>query len=644
MNSIKEGTVIHNPSTGEYKEFRGGQWVDRAVPDYSKAFEQEAPEWTKPVISAGQGMAFNNFDELVGAVAKLHGESYERARDRVRVAAKQFSESNPKTDLTLNVLGSLPSLALPGANVEAGAGVLRKAASILVPAIGYGAVGAAGSSEATTPEQLTGDIGSGALGSGLMASGLGIAGKTAGAIGRGIVERIPEGAGQKILESVKLSPESMRIDSARTRMAQLLGRDVEAKMPGMSANPYSVAKARLESLGERSPIAATGKNVASELDLLASMPGSAETLADREARRISNSRGPTLQAATAQALGTGGVKYNDWVNSVISDRAAKSQPLYKQLETVNVPVDAELQKLLQRSVDVHGLAEKSARVRGEPIDLSEITAGSKSVPFNVLDKLKRSLYDAAQSAKQSGEKNLGYDFDEVRKKLVEKLDSISPKDANGISIYKQAREAFEGPSQLLNAAKSGREAISSDDAVISELISGMSQGELEAFKIGAAQAFKQKLGSQSGQTQIMAFPKNSNINERINLIFGKDAREFKKSLLQEAELKKLERAGQGSQSFKRFAGSEDQAKALEVAHDVVGAATAPATIPGKMMQWGTQLAMPEQTRNQLAKLLLLRGKGATDELNALEQYMLSKAGTDRNKRMASALAGEKLAE
>lgn len=648
--SYTEGQKAYNKETGQTAVFTNGEW--RVVPNYSKTFEQSAPEWTKPITSAMQGLTFNNFDELVGAVAKVHGESYEKARDRVRQAGSEFAKENPKTDITLNVLGSLPTLWLPGGQAKTGASVLQKSMAVMAPAVGYGGLSAAGASEGTTPTQVAGDVLSGGLQSGAIAGGLGITGKIAGGIGRNILERVP-------------AAEGLRQSAAQQRLAQLLTRDVEAKMPGMPANPYQAARARLTALGGRSPIAATGRNVASELDLLASMPGSAETLAEREARRISTGRGPTLQAAAAGALKEG-QGLPGYVTDMIEQRRTASEPLYKQVNTLTVPVDKELESLLKRSESAHGLAEVTAKIAGKPIDLSKlraedtkvvettdalmntirqtITTPGSQVPFEALDKVKQSLYDAATAAKKGGHTNLGNEYDRLRKQLTEKLDRLSPKDAQGVSIYKTARETFAGPSQLLDAAESGANALTMKASDLREAVAQMTAGELEAFKVGAAQAFKEKLGSQSGQTQLMAFAKNPNIEERIDLVFGKDARQFKKSLLQEAELKKLERAGQGSQTFKRMAAAEDQAKAMEVMQDVGQAATAPSTLVSKIPQWYGQLAMPEQTRNQLAKMLLMRGPQAQQELNILEEYMRKRAGREKASRMATALAGREIAE
>jgi hypothetical protein len=427
-------------------------------------------------------------------------------------------------------------------------------------------------------------------------------------------------------------------NAALGRLAQLLQREAP------NADPLEFARGRLDQLGNRGSLANIGQNTLSEADLLASLPGNAKPMFRQEAERVAGTRGPTLQAAADQALGTSGANLGEWVNRTISDRNALSKPLYDQLNGVQVPVDTELQKLLQRSVDAHSLAEKSARIRGEPVDLSEITAGARSVPFSTLDKVKQSLYDAAQSAKRSGANNLGNDFDNLRQELIQKLDKISPKDANGVSIYKQAREAFAGPSQLADAAEAGSKAVNQDERSLKDLISGMSQGELEAFKIGAAQSFREKLGSQSGQTQLMAFLKNPNTSDRINLIFGDKADDFKRALLREADVKQIERVGQGSQTMPRSALAEDQGVSLD-AVQAVSALHNPVNAISALAKGTKYLTMPEVTRNKLAEMLLARGDAAESQLKDLQKYMAEQAmSSAQRKRLAGVLAARNVAQ
>lgn len=449
-------------------------------------------------------------------------------------------------------------------------------------------------------------------------------------------------------------------NAALGRLAQLLQREAP------DADPLEFARGRLDQLGNRGSLASIGPNTLSEADLLASLPGNAKPMFRQEAERVAGTRGPTLQAAADQALNKSGVGFGEWLDKTIADRAAAAAPLYEKVNNLTVDVDKDLYNLLQRSESVHGLAERTAAVAGKPIDLSKLTpaqvemkqktdelmnlvnvaVGSQAgrASFKSLDQVKQALYDAADSAKRLGNKNLGREYDNLRKQLTAKLDEISPKDANGVSIYRQAREAFEGPSQLISAAEAGSKAVNQDQRSLQELISGMSQGELEAFKIGAALSFREKLGSQSGQTQLMAFLKNPNTSDRINLIFGDKADDFKRALLREADVKQIERVGQGSQTMPRSALAEDQGVSLD-AVQAVSALHNPVNAISALAKGTKYLTMPEVTRNKLAEMLLARGDAAESQLKDLQQYMAEQAmSSAQRKRLAGVLAARNVAQ
>jgi len=449
-------------------------------------------------------------------------------------------------------------------------------------------------------------------------------------------------------------------NAAMARLAQLLQREAP------DADPLEFARGRLGQLGNRGSLANIGQNTLSEADLLASLPGNAKPMFRQEADRVANTRGRVLQSEVDKLLNKSGVGYGEWLDKTIADRAAAAAPLYEKVNNLAVDVDKDLYDLLQRSESVHGLAEKTAKVAGTPVDLSKLTpaqvemkqktdalmnavnvavtsqAGRAS--FKSLDQVKQALYDAADSAKRLGNKNLGREYDNLRKQLTAKLDEISPKDANGVSIYRQARESFEGPSQLMNAAEKGSKAVNQDEESIKEFISGMSQGEIEAFRIGAAQSFKNMLGLQTGQTKLMAFMKNPNTEDKINLIFGDKAGDFKRALLREADIKKIEPVGLGSQTMNRSALAEDQGVSLDAAH-AVSALHSPAAAISALAKGTKYLTMPEVTRNKLAEMLLARGDAAESQLKDLQKYMAEQAmSSAQRKRLAGVLAARNVAQ
>lgn len=625
--------------------------VIRQHPHLSEPSKPEAPKVSSAPVRQGaltalQGATFNLADELAGGLA-MRGASeaqrgagmaglktqyapaetmYEPARNYVRQQTAEFASAYPNTAAGLELAGGLSTLPFTmGAAPLRTGGVMMRGMRMAAPIATQSAISAAGKSEAPTFGELAGDVAEGTL-TGLATGGAGVL----AAKGLG-------GAARQIAERAGPLKEKLQINTARERLARLLERDAEAKMR-MGAEPADVAAARLRSLGENAPLAATGKSTTAELGLLRNLPGSAEELTAREGRRIASQRGPALVAGAEEALSAQGSPFRESVDALVRQKQKDAAPFYRQLQGSTFVADKELVNLLERAKDAHGGAEKLARVSGISLtDLSKIKAG-QPIPFETLDTVKKTLWDLKESAKGEFGKstNLSRAYDDLRRKLIDKLDKLSPKDETGASIYKQARSAFETPAQMETAMRRGRDALKEDVTDLPGMIRDMEPAELEAFRIGAAQAVRDVAKTQSGQTKLLNLYKEPTLKEKLQAIFGNDFRTFQKSVLQQEQLKAVERAGQGSQTAKLLAGSEDQGafmEGIEAARAAASGGFAPMEYIGRKF---SQLKMPEQTRNQLAKMLLLRGEPAQQELRDVAAYM---ARRRRQQQAAGQLAG-----
>ena len=167
----------------------------------------------------------------------------------------------------------------------------------------------------------------------------------------------------------------------------------------------------------------------------------------------------------------------------------------------------------------------------------------------------------------------------------------------------------------------------------------MEPAQLEAFRIGAAQALRDKAATPAGQAQLMNLQKSPGMQKRLRLVFGNDFRRFQATVLRETELQKTARAGQGSQTYRLFKGEEDQnrlAQALQATQMMqgdllAGAAAVAAKDKGKKLT--------ERQRQQLAELLLLRGEPAQDELRNVRLYLERRAAAQRRAQEASGRIG-----
>lgn len=577
---------------------------------------------------AGAGMARRPAPQL------RPEQAYQPGRDVVRGATTQFGQDYPIAAPALEVTGALSTIPLTmgGSAVPAGANLMYRGYRGLRPIVGQSAVGAAGQSEAEDTGQLAEDITRGTLEGTMYGGGLALGGKTLGVLGRHIGPRLPV-----VGERFEQTP-------ARERLAQILQRDMEARILTGEADPISIAATRLQrprggGLGPEAPIAATGRAATGELGLLRNMPGSAETLTGREARRIAQQRGPALVTSAEEALDAGGVPFRATVQEFSEQAKAKAAPFYQQLRTTDFDVDDELADIISGAKKAYGEAEELAAVTRMPqrLDLGKVQPGDR-VPFEVLDNLKRTLYDIEEAAKGEFGKptNKSRAYTKLRRDLIRKLDELSPKDKSGQSIYKQARTAFEGEAQLETAMRRGREALTDDVEELQEIINDLDPSQLEAFRLGAAQALRDMAGTQAGQTRLLNMYKEPKLQARLRSVFGNDFRKFQRSVLQQEELKRVEQAGQGSQSFRLFAGAEDQGQMMDMLDAAQAAQQGGLPLARRVAQGFSNLRMPEASRNQLARMLLLRGEPAQEELRNMRAYMERRR---RQQQLAGQLAG-----
>jgi len=613
--------IVQTPVKMDFTGMASQPAVDKTVesPAMVEGRQADLSLPSKIGLAAAQGLTFNFAPKIAGAgaagldilqrgVNANPTEAYANTRDYIKGVNEQFRETNPKTAFASEALGGLPLLMTPlgmtskAAQTAEALSAAQKMAMAAKMAGTQGTISAAGASDINpvlNPADYAADIAqkgaiSAASGGVLSGTGQGIYN-----VGSNVAQRyIPEAA----------------VDAARLKLAQALQRGSSSD----GSNSVLLRVHREMGLNPNASIAqAGGPSALSQLDVLASMPGQAKTLVERRIREQQTFRPERLANAADEALGTQGAGFTATLEALDAAKKAAATPLYQQLENVSLRVDPELQKLIQASTSAHGKAELLTQLNRQlPIDISKLKAGD-DVPLKVLDVVKQSLYDMGESARGEFGKatNTSRAYDDLRVALTRKLEALSPADKNG-SIYRQALDAYAGPSQLGNAVVKGRTAMKQDDIALSDLMGNMSPSELEAFRIGALQSLKDKVGTEAGQTSLLKMWKEPATSNRLKEIFGDNYQKFAQDVAKEARLKPLEQVGRGSGTFSRMAGAEDlgvmpttMAAGKAVANAATGnplaAAGEAANVKNRIGQVINQ--MPETTRNELAKMLLLRG-------------------------------------
>lgn len=578
------------------------------------------------VVNAVNGPLMGFGDEILGALGAVgrtltngqsFGDNYRETRDMYRGVQDQYKEDFPIGSVVTQLGASAPLLA-SNAPMRALGAVAPKAAAWMSPAANtvgmgrlsgagaasggiFGAISGAGESTADSVGGLAFDALKGGATSAALGAATPVVGSVLGAAGRNVAQRVSGSAAD---------------DYAQQKVAEALMRDATGSVfESGASNPINRSLTRFDKLGTEARLVDTGgKSTRNLLDTLATQPGQTTNAVERAILERQAGRAGRLVGAADNALGTRGADFGFTLEALDASRKQAAAPLYDKIRNFTVQVDDDIASLLNRTEGVHGDAQKLLRLQtGQVVDLSKVGKGD-AIPFSLLDTLKQSLYDAADTAKRQGSNKMGAAFDDARTALIRKLDDVSPKDPSGQSIYKMARDAYAGPSQLIDAAELGRTAMRADAFEVKSAIKGLADSELQAFRIGALQALKEKTGTQSGQTSLMKMWMEPATSGRLKDIFGGDYRQFASAVAAEARMKPLEQVGRGSQTASRLAGAAD----LDISPitNTLQAAASGSAIP--MMTQAANLwarvQTPEPVRDRMGALLLSRNK---DELRGL---------------------------
>lgn len=650
-----------------------GPWSKYAPPAASAQPETKAQTTPKSsivggIVSAMQGPALGFYDEAVGvtgaAVEALGNltpwgtgrsvsESYKLHRDAARESADAYLKENPARGQVERAVASIPAalVAPAGQVVKAGGSVIGQAAKV---GAGYGAIAGAGDSTANDAQGIVKDMAAGAAGGAVfgpvVAGGL----TAAATVAKGLTAAATKAAeGSRFADVVSRvgidPPYNPTTGQAAQKIAQAIERD--AGGVGALTNPLDVIAARQRTLGSEATIAdAGGQNTKQLLDTLSTLPGKTKDVTERLIHSRQAGRADRLIDAAESGLGTNGARLPQTLEALDAARKEASGPLYDRVRQTTLAVDPVLESLLERSSNAFGVAKRIAEANGQKFTLLEGNPGVdalmrprlKVAPLSQLDTLKRSLYDLEQSHinPETGRlSELGNAYKDLRRELVAKIDSLTT-DQTGASFYKAARDAYAGPTELRAAANLGSQAMSKDGWRIAQMTDGMSPSELEAFRIGAFESLRKKLGAEAGQTQVIKMWRDTATAEKLRELFGdqKSFREFAADVAREARLKRLESVGRGSQTAARAAGlgDLDMSAVTEAGNAARSAATGNVSglVNAAAKAWN-RVATPEPVRDEMGRLLTGKGEQGAKNLNEI-RGIVEQILEERAKRAAQA--------
>ena len=601
--------------------------------DYQRG--RSAPAWEQGLVAGTNGILMGFGDELGGALGALWDKArnpssdlqanYTANRDALRGMEDAQRERSPITTAVAQGLSTIPlAIATGGTSSTAGLaarassaaptviGVLPRMGRAAAVGAGYGAVGGAGNSTAGTVDGVLADAGASALTSGILGGVSTPVAAGVAAVGRNAAQRLSGTAAAEF---------------AKQKIAEAFARDARGTLAaGGYVNPLGQAAARLGKLGDEAMVVdAGGRNTNQLLDTLATLPGRTKEAVYNAQRLRAAGAGNRMRDAADGALGTQGQRLDSTIDALYTRRYQDSAPLYNQLRQIDIAPSQNLDEIIQAAdkLGVTKLGREIATARQMPFTLD-----ARPAQWNMgdLDHVKQGIDQVLNSRKAVGIDGkltpLGESYQQLKNALIGELDQVTTDPRTGASLYRDARQAFATPSGLIDAAKAGRQAIDRDESNILSTMKGMTDVEREAFRIGAYEGLRNKLGTQGGRTNIMNMWQEPSTQEKLKAIFGtpRAYREFAADVAREAQLKRLQSVGVGSQTAARHAGMGDlDMSVLPDAGAAVGAAKTGNLLSalGSARNVWNRVAVPQAVRDQMGAILLSRGGTGAQNLNSL---------------------------
>jgi len=526
-------------------------------------------------------------DEAEAWLRAKSGEgSYEDLVKRIREEYGQYSKENPYTSGAAEFAGgAAPAVALmlaPGTK-QAGATQLKRSTMGALGRLGLagGATGViSGAGSATEGER-----GSGALTGGLIGTTLGLAIPPAMRAGTGASKWLRE----------RLFPTDALVQRSAT--GKMAGAMQES---GMSPKEILRAMERDKSMGVPSVVANTNPALADLAEAVAQRTGAGARKVEKTLTEQKLGARERTQQQVTKGLKPG--NYYDDLEQLQKDMKTRAGPAYEQAYAYGEVTDPEVLKFMKlpQFQQATNKARELLAAEGRELDMSKPTV-------EVLDQVKRgldTLIEGQTDAVTGKTTSLGRVYAQKKNEFLSALDAAVPD-------YELARGIYKGGAELQDAMRKGiNEFGRMDHEQVMKLVSGMSEGEKQAFRTGVARDLYDKIMKPSGNfnsaQRIIGSPE---MQAKMQPLFDNPAQFnlFKNSLEREAQLfGQANKVLGGSPTGKRM-------QMRESLEDQPGVGEA--MVQGAIGNWGTSLSnltmnvlrrgqMNEKTAAKLSDMLM----------------------------------------
>lgn len=490
-------------------------------------------------LSSGFGRGLRDVGETVGNAEAWAGNklglindqdlqtAHEMQGQRKQTSDNQFKDNGFYTTGKIGgqVAGATPFIVAGGAALGAGATALGGAVpalegplNFLTGQIGSDAV-ANGAGQVIQPAtwanraaRLASTVPVGATG-GAAANALTgndpVEGAEIGAVAGPATSLVGNALGAIFNKSEKLSPYTAKLQQALIR---------DGYTDPKGALDVGAVQNKLTQLGPDATLADVGPNTRDLTGAVAQTPGPGKDIISGALEDRQAGQSDRLKQSVFSGLGLSPADtYESAVPKLIQQRQDAATPIYQDAYGANKSMmTPEISRILrtpagkaalkdavttmQNSRELVGVSDpdlvEQAALTGQEPTGDGVAAGLK---LKTLDQVKQALWDAGESAKNKFGKPTAQSnaIHGLRNDLTSELDnadSTAIKDAKGNVTtpgkYAQARAAFAGPSQSLDALDAGTEFIKNGGSENANQLANLSPADRQFFRIGAAKQIR----------------------------------------------------------------------------------------------------------------------------------------------------------
>lgn len=278
--------------------------------------------------------------------------------------------------------------------------------------------------------------------------------------------------------------------------------------------PIDQVNRRLAETGPGAMVMDLGPNLQSQAGAIASVPGPGQRVVRDAVATRSRGAPARVQADVDATIGTS-PEIGALRETIVQQQQQAATPLYDAIRDVPIEAPAQLRSILQRPQGQQAIRNAVDMAANDGYHFP--TSGNV-MTVGLADYIKRALDDIASASARAGRNNEARTARNMARAITSSVDRLEPR-------YRQARDAFAGPAQVLDAIDSGTATWTKEmsPAQLRRELSGMSASERDGFIQGAQSQIEAMMGNAVNNPATLRNTFRKGWNEaKLRILLGDD--------------------------------------------------------------------------------------------------------------------------